>query len=275
MKTPDPADRPRYPWETDTTEVEFSTPEQVNVTFRVASIGLRVLAALLDNLLILAILVLLFIAAIVIAVSLGVGDRAVAFVFIGFILLRFVLQTFYFVWAELRHDGQTLGKRYLRIRTVMQSGHGLTFSASLLRNLMRIVDTQAFLWLVMFFNRRHCRLGDYLAGTFVINEAESQETSSVTALAPSYRELQDRRFVIGAGAATRLFAEDLNLLEHLFGRARLVPTRERKELLLKVALKYVERLEAQEQQQQIEAEPERFLRELHLYLRDRFEPEVY
>ncbi len=92
--------------------------------------------------------------------------------------------------------------------------------------------------------------------------------------AVSHRELENKLFHFTADTARRLVPDDLNLIEHLFHRVSAVGvTRGRQSLFLSVAQKYAERLELFEQQAEIDAEPRRFLEELYLFMRDRFDQE--
>ena len=90
----------------------------------------------------------------------------------------------------------------------------------------------------------------------------------------SYRELENKFFHFTAESESRLVPDDLNLVEHLFHRASAIgDDRSRKHLFLSVAKKYVERLKFYEQQVGVEQEPRRFLEELYLFMRDRFDAE--
>jgi uncharacterized RDD family membrane protein YckC len=265
-----------YPWEEPGERVTFATPEQVEVSYRVASFGARIAAALIDQL-----VVALFSAAVYAGVvlyaagqqqPLRIGD--VAFAAVVATLIVFALQLFYFVWSEMRHGGRTVGKKVLRLRTVMLSGHGLTFGASLIRNLARLIDVVPILWLVPAVMRGQRRLGDLLAGTLVISETEAEggRVPVEVPLAASYRELAERRFFFGVEVLARLYPDDLNLLEHLFARARDGAGAERRqELQREVALRYAARLDLADQLGLVEADPRRFLEELFLLLRDRYE----
>lgn len=112
------------------------------------------------------------------------------------LLVAFALQNFYFIIAETRGGGTTIGKRRAGIRVVDARGGPLPFEAIVVRNVMRIVEVylpfvavlhpSAFVpnaplwaqwagiaWLlglaaVPYFNVRRMRVGDLVAGTCVI-----------------------------------------------------------------------------------------------------------
>ena len=92
-----------------------------------------------------------------------------------FLLLFVILWGYYLLFEGLR-DGQTPGKQMLRLRAVRDGGYSVGFSASAVRNLMRMIDLQpAFSYLIgiasVAFTKSGKRLGDIVAGTIVVREA--------------------------------------------------------------------------------------------------------
>lgn len=75
---------------------------------------------------------------------------------------------------ELLCDGQTVGKRLMKIRTVCADGSQPTMGALFLRWLMEIVDIDMVCLGVIpiIVTRRHQRLGDFAAGTMVIRTGD-------------------------------------------------------------------------------------------------------
>ncbi|MBI4603037.1 MAG: RDD family protein [Planctomycetes bacterium] len=265
-----------YPWEQPAEQVTFATPESIEVTYRVASFGARIAAAICDTLVIALLVTALWATFTVFLLSSGtrleLGLYGLALLFV----LTFLLQTFYFVWSEVRGEGRTWGKRQLKLRTVMLDGRGLTLGASLIRNLARIADNIPVFWIFPALTNGRRRVGDLLAGTLVIDESVEEDAVPAPTIAPSYRELAEKRFYFSAEAERRLYKDDLNLLEHLFARLGRFGSPEQKQgLLSSVALRYVERLGAAEQRAQAEADPRRFLEELYLFLRDKFEGQAF
>jgi uncharacterized RDD family membrane protein YckC len=111
---------------------EVVTPEGVPIRFAVALAGDRLGAFLLDLALIGAI-VLALVAPLVALFAGGVlgGDLVVALA----ILAVFLVRTFYFAFFELSWQGQTPGKRRLRLRAVDGRGGPLSAEAIVARNL--------------------------------------------------------------------------------------------------------------------------------------------
>ena len=84
--------------------------------------------------------------------------------------LLLALGVAYYVFCEAA-TGATLGKRMVGIRVVGEDGEPITFAASLVRNLLRVVDA-LFFYLVGFLfavmSSRGQRLGDRAAHTIVV-----------------------------------------------------------------------------------------------------------
>ncbi len=271
----------RFPWEPEGEVVVFETPEQTRIEHRIAPFGSRLVANMLDQLLLAVLSVLLWGSLIAGLVLMGNGLDPDQFLYLlaAVLAFQFLLNTSYFVWAEMRAEGRTWGKRRMGIRTLMATGRGVTLGASVIRNLARLVDNIPVLWIVPALNRGNRRLGDLLAGTLVVAEAAVQNRTEPEIrekpLAASYRELADRKFYFSSEAAARLYPDDLNLIEHLQVRlASALPT-QRKRTLEEVARKYIERLSLQEEEARILDDPSRFLQEMVLFLRDRFEGQAF
>lgn len=85
-------------------------------------------------------------------------------------LLGLVLTLAYFVYMEGTY-GQTLGKRLLGIVVVDENGGPCTMEASIVRNLLRLVDNFPGVYLVglvaIWLTDRDQRLGDLAADTVV------------------------------------------------------------------------------------------------------------
>ena len=88
------------------------------------------------------------------------------------ILTYFVISIGYGILAEWYWQGQTLGKKILRLRVMDEQGLRLQFSQIVIRNLLRSVDSLPGLYLiggmVCLFSKRAQRLGDYAANTIVV-----------------------------------------------------------------------------------------------------------
>lgn len=155
-------------------DLSVRTPEHVGVTYAVAGVGNRFLAAFLDAFLLLVLLGGLLLAFVTFAPGLlGLGQRAFSVVAGLFVLLLLLVLPFaYFVLFEAFWNGQTLGKRLVGIRVIRDEGAPIDFVAAAARNLIRTLDVLppalAVDVLVMLLSSKGQRLGDLVAGTVVV-----------------------------------------------------------------------------------------------------------
>lgn len=160
-------------------QVDVETPEHVSVGYELADLGSRFTAMLVDGLVLmlifLGLLAIIFLGAIIGAGNLIPGQVVVAL----FVLAWFLASAGYYVYYEGFRDGQTPGKKLMRIRVVQDGGWPMTFRAAAVRNLMRVVDMQpapswGFAALSMMLHPRTKRLGDIAAGTVVVRDRTGQ-----------------------------------------------------------------------------------------------------
>ena len=143
------------------------TPEKAVVSYRLAGLGSRILAHLLDAVLLFIILNIVVFVGGVLAV-LGFGELAFGVMF--FIIFATVF--LYFILQEALWNGFTVGKKVMGIKVVSTDGTPVTLRGAAFRNLMRIADIVGFYivgLVAIFLNERSQRLGDLVAGTLVIH----------------------------------------------------------------------------------------------------------
>lgn len=159
--------------------VEVETPELVVVSYDLAGVGSRMNAALIDYL----VCVLLIVGVAVLgtmAFPRSTIERLTPDEYSGWAIAVLILAQFFVLWGyyvlfEALYDGRTIGKRIMRLRVVRDGGLSVTFGASAVRNLMRVIDMQpGFSYAVgivtMILNRQGKRLGDIAGGTLVVRE---------------------------------------------------------------------------------------------------------
>ncbi|MBD2438317.1 RDD family protein [Nostoc sp. FACHB-110] len=169
--------------------IRLQTPESVEIEFTLAGIGNRALALLIDYCL-LGLTLFLFVLVWAIfsfqffdlvnnwtknADSLGLWLLAF------FFLLMFFIYAGYFVFFETLWQGQTPGKRFAKIRVIRDDGRPVGLAQATLRSLLRPLDE--FLYIGAFFimfSRQEKRLGDWAAGTIVIESQIVNSSSTFT-----------------------------------------------------------------------------------------------
>ena len=89
-------------------------------------------------------------------------------------VLSFLALWLYPVLFEVLAQGRTPGKRVFHLRVLMTDGLPLAWSASMVRNLLRVVDGLPFSYtvgfLAMLCTRQHQRVGDLVADTVVVHD---------------------------------------------------------------------------------------------------------
>lgn len=165
----------------------IETPERVQLEFALASIGNRFLAVAIDHFIqyfsiILIAWFFLSIAGYTTSDLTDTPDRlfseAPKWTIAILILVLFLIFAGYFIVFEWIWNGQTPGKKLLKLRVIRDDGRPLTLWEAIARNLLRIADAiPGFVipiysvgLIVIFLSGRDQRIGDIFAGTVVIRE---------------------------------------------------------------------------------------------------------
>lgn len=162
-------------------ELSIITTQNVTINFTAASIGHRILAFGVDLLIIIAYLITVFallsfsgLSTILSGMD-GWSQVAVQ-------SLLFLPVMFYSLLFETFFEGQSLGKKLVRIKVVKIEGYQASFGDYLIRWLFRMVDIVissgviGFISIIM--NKKAQRLGDMAAGTSVITLRNNVNISS-------------------------------------------------------------------------------------------------
>lgn len=160
----------------DTTR-RYETPEGIALGLRIAGPVVRSCAWAID-MLIRAGLYLAIAIPFTFLGGLGFGLSLVVF---------FLIEWFYPVFFELR-QGATPGKKAMGLEVIQDNGTPISWSASLLRNLLRAADFLPFLYaaglLSMLLSRNFQRLGDLAAGTLVVYRDKSTQRHELPDVTP-------------------------------------------------------------------------------------------
>lgn len=148
------------------------TPSNIEVEYRLAGVGSRIAAFLIDFI-IQYTLVILFALTVILGVDNRIfGNVPPSGVALGFVLVFwFLVQFGYFVLLEMITNGQSVGKKIFSLRVIRENGMPIGFGQSFLRGLLRTsVDMMYVGPFVILFSKKHKRLGDMAAGTIVVSE---------------------------------------------------------------------------------------------------------
>lgn len=151
------------------TLLKVETPEAVDIYLRPASVFARSRAYAVD----LLIRVVWLVASTSMVMSVLIENDARPEVLWFFLLLNLFFVTWlYAVLFEVLWNGQTPGKKIFGLKVISDNGTPVTWSASLLRNLLRLFDSLPFFYgvgmTVALSNPHGRRLGDLLASTVVV-----------------------------------------------------------------------------------------------------------
>jgi uncharacterized RDD family membrane protein YckC len=166
-------------------DLVVSTPERVAFQYEIAGIGSRFLAQFIDVVIIIVIQIVITIG----AGALGGLFNSIQVFGLVELILSFILIAGYFLISEAAWNGQTLGKRWVRLRAVGDHGEPLTIGQAAIRNLVRVVDFLPAFYAIgivtMFSNSRAKRLGDFAAGTLVVRDRERISLYDLASTAPA------------------------------------------------------------------------------------------
>jgi uncharacterized membrane protein SpoIIM required for sporulation/uncharacterized RDD family membrane protein YckC len=223
--------------------VQIETPEQTVLSYTLAGVGSRAAAALVDLFILVVVQVGLFL--LFQQIGSATGSHATsaqrtsgAWAYAVGVLVAYALMWGYYVFFEAFWDGQTPGKRWLDIRVVQDGGYSVSFGASAVRNLVRLLDSQpGFLYGVglvsMTVSKSGKRLGDIAAGTIVVHEQRALIAAAVRS-APE---------VTSAPAITsRLTEEEFALLGRFIGRRKQLDSAMQANFMLQLATRFQQHL---------------------------------
>jgi len=155
-----------------------ATPEGIELELRLAGPAPRAVAWLLDFLA----RITLYLAGTVVLIPLGQLGMGLA------LILVFALEWLFPAAFEALWNGQTPGKRVMKIAVLRDDGTPIGWHEALVRNLLRAVDFLPFFYgiglVAMLINRDFKRLGDLVAGTVVVYRDNARLQTAIPVAPP-------------------------------------------------------------------------------------------
>lgn len=220
--------------------VTLQTPESVELEFTLAGIGNRALALVIDYT-VLSVILIVFIAAWIFfsiqllnflenvdsSINLRSWLLAIA------LIVGFFIYTGYFVFFETLWQGQTPGKRFAKIRVIRDNGRPIGLQQATLRSLTKPFDDILFLgaFLIML-SRREKRLGDWAAGTIVI-QAEPPVAAATFAVSEQAQPWAEQ--LLQTTDFSQLLPDDFAVIREYLQRRKAMAPKARTQLSLQLA----------------------------------------
>jgi uncharacterized RDD family membrane protein YckC len=179
--------------------VEVATGESVAFSYELAGLGSRFFAVFIDLTIQFSVLILAALIVAWVSSSLPVTAKATSLTKMESAILTsllvigfFVLFFGYFIIFEWIWNGRTPGKRLLGIRVVRDGGFPLDFTASVIRNVVRILELVLGFYAISaistLLSPSNRRLGDMAAGTIVVRDKRYERFKTL----PLARDDDDR-----------------------------------------------------------------------------------
>jgi uncharacterized RDD family membrane protein YckC len=224
-------------------ELVIETPERVELHYILANVGNRFLAAAIDHLIQAGTLLVMVLAAGVLSRwnffnSMSAWTAALA------VLAGFGIIWGYFVAFETLWNGQTPGKRIMRLRVVREDGRPVRFFEVFIRNLLRfIIDLQpvpsyAVGVVSIIFSQRSKRIGDFVAGTVVVKEraTEAPSLNEIIKISDIEQQRVERTAPAPFAVDTRLLSDgEIHAIETFLKRRFELPAPNRTALAARIA----------------------------------------
>lgn len=194
-------------------KLEINTPQNVNIEYNLASIGIRMLALALD---IAVLLGYIYLVQWLFSEIISVGyDRWLMFGLLSLLYLPVLLYHFY---METLFKGQTLGKMALKIKVVKLDGTRASVYEYFIRWTMNIIDIWMMSGLIgaisTIISKKTQRVGDLAANTAVISLKPRLH------LLETVYEDMNLSYKVVYPQVINLSDKDINLIKSKFNEAR-------------------------------------------------------
>lgn len=156
--------------------IRITTTQNIDIDYEVAGVGERILGHIID----MALFVVIMLAAVLLTPALGNISNVLAIVLV---VVYAVLFVFYDLICEIAMNGQSVGKKIMKIKVISLNGARPSVGQYLLRWLFRIVDFTltsgicGTICVIVSDNKQ--RLGDMVAGTTLIRTVPRTKMNNI------------------------------------------------------------------------------------------------
>lgn len=198
-------------------ELTINTTQNVNINFKAASVGERILASFIDLVIKFAYIIVVWY---VFLYLLGISkyiDNADTWSGMSIIIILFFPVFIYSLVLESLFEGQTIGKKLIKIKVVKLDGYQAGFGDYLIRWIFRSIENNIMGGLIgliaMASSKKTQRFGDMAAGTAVIT-LKNNITISNTIL-----EEIGHEYVPTYPSVIKLSDNDMRIIKETFNNA--------------------------------------------------------
>ena len=193
--------------------IGIQTTQNVEISYEIASVSDRVLAALIDYLILIAYIVGVAVLLRFLRFDPEFSEIVESAFFLVILFIAFIGVLFYDLICELSMNGQSFGKKAMKIKVVKLDGTEPSFGAYFLRWVLRIIDTTLFTpvvaVLVVLINGKGQRIGDIAAGTTVVKLTDRVKLSD------TIFEAVEQEHVITYNEVSRLNESDIETIKEV------------------------------------------------------------
>lgn len=158
--------------------ITITTSQNIDIDYEIAGLGERIVARIIDY----AIFLLIFILTLIVS-SLTRSDTASNVSTVVIYIVYGSLYVFYDLVCEVFFNGQSIGKKIMKIKVISLNGARPTIGQYLLRWLFRLVDFALTLdmcgLITAAVTENNQRVGDIVAGTTLIRTKPRTQISSI------------------------------------------------------------------------------------------------
>jgi uncharacterized RDD family membrane protein YckC len=185
--------------------IRITTSQNIDIDYELAGLGERIVASLIDYGMFILVLILCSIA------TASFNTRDVGMVI--YLIVYAVLFVFYDLACEVFMNGQSVGKKVMKIRVMSLDGSQPRLGQYILRWLFRIIDfgvtMGAVALVVAAISEKVQRIGDIVAGTILIKTASRTKIEHI-AFRPAYDNYQPQ-----FTGVTELSEQDIELINEV------------------------------------------------------------